>query len=140
MTMTAVVTFYGNCASISKKKYYFLTNIQGLQKGDKLVVHTIQGLVVASFIEYVTQDKLEDIGMKPEKWVIQKINLTEHNKRMEEEEKRKEKKARLLALQKELENKRKSVETMLIYEVLAEKDGVFAETLNEYKQLLKEVQ
>lgn len=119
MTKIAMVTIDGNYTS---KGYNFQTSDTLLEEGDKVVVDTANGLLVGTFQGY-TED-----AVKATKWLIQKINLIEHLERVEKENKLKE-------LKKKMDARRKKVEELEIYEILAGKDSDMAELLADYKAI-----
>lgn len=116
------------------KHYSFLTNIEDLKEGDKVVVDTVNGLQIVDFVKYSGEDKEfgETFGNKTPKWIIQKVNLEEHNRRLETEK-------RVKDLKRKMELRRKKAEEVKIYEILAQADPEMAELLNEFKQLKEEI-
>lgn len=60
--------------------YSFLTDIEGLKKGDILVAETKYGIGIVQFIRY--SKSLSD-KERADKWLIQKVDLTKHNERKE---------------------------------------------------------
>lgn len=106
----------------ASKRYYFITDLETLVEGDKVVADTVNGLVIGTFKGYVTE------GTKPTKWIIGKIDLDKH-------EERKAKEKHLKDLKKKMDARRKKVEELEIYEILAGKDSDMAAMLAEYKAI-----
>lgn len=110
------------------KTYNFLTDISDLEKGDTVVVDTVNGLTIAKF------DSYDDLGFgetgvkTPSKWVIQKVDIKAHNERLAAAE-------RVKKLKTMLETERKKAAELEIYEILAKSNPEMASLLNEYKQL-----
>lgn len=119
MAKIAKVTIDGNYTS---KRYNFQTTDTLLEEGDKVVVDTANGLIVGTFQGYA------EGTVNATKWIIQKINLIEHLERVEKENKLKE-------LKKKMEARRKKVQELEIYEILADKDSDMAELLADYKAI-----
>lgn len=110
------------------KNYNFLTDIEDLKMGDKVVVDTVNGLQVADFIKY-DEYGFGEVGKKrPTKWVIQLIDLEKHKIRVE---------AALEAerLKRLLEEERKKAQELEIYEILAKTNPQIAEYLEKLKKL-----
>jgi hypothetical protein len=129
MKKVGVVNFEGN---YSYKEYNFITNIEGLEKGDEVVVDTQKGLAVAQFIRY-NPDGFGETGVKlPAKWIIQKIDLKAHNERIEKEKE-------LKKLKTQMEKVRKEAQELEIYSILAEKNPAMKEMLDKFVKLQEEV-
>jgi len=79
----AKVDFVGMVGSKGSKEYFFKTDIRTLKLGDKVVVNSKDSLATANFKGYVNA-----INGVPEKWIVQKIDMTAHNRKMKEEEKK----------------------------------------------------
>lgn len=73
MTLVAAIKFTGN--NYYDKTYHFKTNIPDLEKGDSVVVDSNNSLQVGTFYGYVSNTNVQ-------KWVIQKVDLSEHNARI----------------------------------------------------------
>lgn len=110
------------------KEYDFKYDKDDLKVGDVVVVDTSRGLQVAK-VTTITKLAAGETYSKATKWVIQKIDLTEHNARLERERKAAE-------LKKQLEARRKQLEDIAIYEVLAKEDPKMAELLEQYKEVM----
>jgi predicted GTPase len=109
------------------KSYQFLTDIEGLQQGDLVVVDTRNGFAIAQIEGY---EEIEKPGLKELKWVVQKVDLTAHQERME-------KQRRLNALKRKMESRKKQLEEFQIFALLAKEDEVMKEMLEEFLELSK---
>lgn len=94
------------------KSYQFLTDIEDLQAGDTVVVDTKNGLVVAKFESY---NEVKKSGLASLKWIVQKVDLDSHKKRLEDERE-------LIALKNKMESRRKELEEIQIFALLAKED------------------
>lgn len=120
----ARITFPGTTYS-AEKKYNFQTSILDLEHGDKVVVDTVNGLVIAEFDSY---DDLGfgETGIKvPSKWVVQKIDVTAHNTRVEAQ-------IKLEKIKAMMEARRKKSEEITVYKILAQQDPEMQKLLDEY--------
>jgi hypothetical protein len=130
MKKVAIVTF-PDTESMSPsfgKKYNFVTDIKDLQKGDKVVAETVNGLKIVDFVEY-TDPGFGDNGIKlPSRWIIQKIDMETHKKRQEAAN-------RLAKLKAMMETERRKAQELEIYEILAKENPALATLLEEFKQL-----
>ncbi|MHC5291058.1 hypothetical protein ACYSTM_21120 [Bacillus licheniformis] len=108
--------------SFSNKQYAFKNDIEGLEVGDKVVVDTVHGFVVA------TVAKLDHQHSKATKYVVQKIDVEAHQKRVEKENKIKE-------IRSKLEARRKQLEEIQIYRILSMEDEEMAVLLNELEKV-----
>lgn len=120
MSKIAVVTFPNNNYS---KEYYFRTNIEDLESGDLIVVDTVNGFVTAGFERYY-----EGVVKQPTKWIVSKVDLTDHFTRLRAQ-------ARLDEIKMELENAKKQVEEMAVYEMLAKYNPGIMDLVEELKKL-----
>ena len=101
------------------KEYSFRTNLE-LKEGDIVVVDTsTNGATVAEVCN------TEGDGKKATRWVIQKVDLAEHRKRIVKE-------AKLLALRERLEVRRIQLEDTTVYANLAMQDKKMSELWEEY--------
>ena len=107
--------------------YHFMTNDTTLQKGDTVVVDSANGMYIGTIVDIPEQSEWKKVT----KWVVCKIDLTEF-------EKNKAREVELAKLKKQLDAKRKVLEEAKLYDILAEQDEEFAQTLKEYKQLMEE--
>ncbi len=126
----AVATFpnQSQYASSYGKEYNFVTDLEGLVKGDKIVVDTVNGIQIAEFIKYDSLGFGEEGKKMPVKWVVQKIDLEGHNQRVEAA-------AKVQKLKAMMEAKRKKAQELEIYEILAKNDPDMAKLVEEFKSL-----
>jgi hypothetical protein len=110
------------------KEYDFKYDKDDLKVGDMVVVDTVNGLQVAK-VSTIIKLAVGESYDKAKKWVVQKIDLAEHNARLEREQK-------IADLKKQLEARRKMLEDIAIYEMLAKEDPKMSELLNMYKEVL----
>lgn len=104
-------------------KYNFKTDIEGIAVGDKVVVDTAHGFSVA------TVTSLEQhTTKKATKFVVQVIDVAKHEERLEREAKR-------LAMVSKMEARRKKLQEMEIYRLLAKEDEEMAKLLEEYQEM-----
>lgn len=108
--------------------YHFFTTVGDLHPLDLVVVDTVNGYQVAIVKNYVHQVSELTGNNRPTKWVVQKVDIEEHSKRLENIK-------RSIELKKKLEAKRKKAEEVEIYSMLAKVDPEAAQLLEEYKQL-----
>jgi hypothetical protein len=104
--------------------YYFFTDMEDLKVGDTVVVDTRYGFQigeVVSFVEYTPPVNVT-------KWVVDKVNVEAHNRRLEREKK-------LNEIRKKLDARRKQLEEMAVYSLLAQGDAEMARLLKEYKEV-----
>ncbi|WP_324658944.1 hypothetical protein [Bacillus cereus] len=113
------VTFDNNTYS---KKYVFKNDITDLVIGDKVVVETANGLSVATISGFLETSK---IGTK---FVVQKIDMVAHNNRLEKEKK-------LATVKAKMEERRKKLQEIEIYKILAKEDSEMAKLLAEMNEL-----
>lgn len=106
----------------SYKEYAFRNDIEGIKAGDKVVVDTANGFVVAD----VTG--VDVASNKASKYVVQKIDTEAHEKRLEKANKLKELKAKM-------EDRRKKLQEIEIYQILAKEDDEMAALLAEYGKI-----
>ena len=110
------------------KKYNFITDIEGLEQDDVVVVDTRNGLALATFFEYDELGFGETGAKKPTKWIIQKVDLEKHLARVEAAEKAEE-------LKRAMEEKRKQTQELEVYRILAEKDPEMKKMIEEFEKL-----
>ncbi|MGD2330696.1 hypothetical protein [Bacillus amyloliquefaciens] len=108
----------------SYKEYAFRNDIEGIEVGDKVVVDTSNGFVVAE----VT--KVDVVSNKASKYVVQKIDIEAHEKRIEKANK-------LIELKAKMEDRRKKLQEIEIYQILAKEDDEMAALLAEYGEIQK---
>jgi predicted GTPase len=107
------------------KSYDFFTDIEDLKAGDTVVVDTQNGLQLAK-VDMVYTEKTPG---RATKWVVAKVDLSAHEARLEREKKAAE-------LRKKLEARRKKLEEIAVYRMLAEQDPEMAEILKEYEEVV----
>lgn len=103
--------------------YDFFTDLE-LVAGDAVVCDTVRGLAIGEVIDVVNTSK------KANKWVVQKIDMSQHESRLAREKRIKE-------LQAQMEDRRKNLEQEAIYAMLAKEDAEMSAMLKEYKDLLE---
>lgn len=108
------------------KVYTYKTTIRGLKKGDLVVVPTKDSFSLGVFVCY--NPILKGVKAENVKPIIQHVNLEEYHNYLELEHKKKE-------LLIEMEERRKSLEDKLVYEMLAEKDPTMAMLLRQLNEL-----
>lgn len=116
-TKIAVVRFEGNT-----KQYDFKTDIEGLDAGDKVVVDTSIGFSIAKV------HSIKDVSKAATKWVVQKVDLAGHQVRLEKEKK-------FQGIKDKMETRRKELEEVNIYRILAKEDEGMALLLKEMDAL-----
>jgi putative ribosome biogenesis GTPase RsgA len=107
------------------KRYAFKTDFKDLNVGDCVVVETSRGFAVGVVCEELFSST--DVE-RATAWVVSKVDLESHNKRLElEAEKNK-------VLEK-LEERKKSLERVAVYQMLAEKDPEMKALLDSLNEL-----
>lgn len=109
------------------KDYQFLTDIQNLIEEDAVVVDTANGLQVGYVIGYDEVSKFDGNNVK---WVVQRVDLENHKINLERQEK-------LRTLKQKMENRRKKLEEIQIYEILAREDPDMKDLLDEFNKMNK---
>ncbi|MDT8900959.1 hypothetical protein [Anaeroselena agilis] len=109
--------------SYNGKLYDFKTDIADLQKGDVVVVDTINGMLIGKVVGYTDDTKAT-------KWVIDKVDTTAHKARLERDK-------QLAALRKKLEARRKAVDELTAFRHLASMDSEAAALLTQYEALIQ---
>src|SRR5690606_19823304 len=105
------------------KLYDFFTDIENLEHGNKLVVDAAGALHVVTFFEYNESPK-----SNASKWVIQKVDLDAHIKRLEAQRK-------LEQIRVKMEEESRKAQELEIFEILAKQNTEMAKLIQEYKQL-----
>lgn len=106
----------------TSKQYYFMTDLD-LETGDMVVCDTAVGVTVATIVRLE-----EEVSPPATKWIIGKVDMAVHTKRMELEAKKKDLKARM-------EKRRKKLEDIAVFAILAKEDPDMAELLKEYQEI-----
>lgn len=109
------------------KNYQFLTDIQNLIEEDVVVVDTANGLQIGYVIDYDEASKFDGNNVK---WVVQRVNLENHKINLERQEK-------LKTLKQKMENRRKKLEEIQIYEILSKEDSYMKDLLDEFNKMNK---
>ena len=62
------------------KEYCFFTKMSDLKNGDKVVVDTVNGLLIVTFIRYLTNkdENIERLMNRTYKWILTKIDLRDY--------------------------------------------------------------
>lgn len=62
------------------KEYCFFTKMSDLKNGDKVVVYTVNGLFIVTFIRYLTNkdENIERLMNRTYKWILTKIDLRDY--------------------------------------------------------------
>lgn len=115
-TNIAVVSFD------SGRDYDFKNDIEVLAIGDMVVVDTVNGVAVATVVG------IKDISKTATKWVIQKVDLDAHKARLAQDK-------IVIELKAKMEARRKELEEVNIYRILAKEDNSMAELLAQLDQL-----
>lgn len=102
------------------KNYHFKNHVEDLSIGDQVVCDTVQGLSVGRVTGF------KDSSAQATKWIVQKIDLVEHAARVEKQK-------QVDALKKKMEQRRKEIQDVQVYALLAQTDPEMANML---KQLL----
>lgn len=91
------------------KEYHYYTLMGDLQEGDLVVVETQHGYAVAKVVRYLTESN------QAYRYIIQKVDLTEHENHLEKEMK-------LSFIQAEIEERAEAIRKRKELEILAEGD------------------
>lgn len=111
-------------SAFSNKLYHFKCDIEGIDVGDKVVVDTANGLAVAEVAKVITEG-----SNKATKWVVDKIDMSAHEARLEKQKKLEE-------LKEKMEQRRKEIQEFEIYRILAKEDEEMAELVKNLDDLL----
>lgn len=104
------------------KEYNFKCDIPDIKVGDMVIVDSSGYQVV----KVVSVDENSDYPAT--KWVVAKVDMSHHLAKIEKDKK-------IAEVKKKLNAKKKELQDIAIYEMLAEKDPEFREILAEYKAL-----
>lgn len=105
--------------------YDFFTDLDYLVEKDKLVVDTRNGLAIATFVEYVEESD------KASAWVVQKINMKRHTKRIKKYRKYNEIKSAII-------NRVENLGDYETYKILAKGDPIIKGLVEELDRLNEE--
>lgn len=100
------------------KIYSFRTDLD-LSVGDTVVCDTANGLTIG------TVSDLEGNEPKATKWIVQRVDLDAHKKRLEKEK-------ALNAIKKKMDERRKQLQDIQIYQLLAQTDPEMKTLLEQY--------
>lgn len=109
------------------KNYHFLTDIDDLKKGDFVVVDTKLGYNIAKVNEFISKPFTEAVINK---WVVQKVDLATHKKRLVKEEK-------LNKVKEQMEARKTELQDIELFTLLAQKDDAMKDLLQTYLELLQ---
>lgn len=104
------------------KHYDFKNDIAGLVVGDKVVVDASPGISVATVVGF------KDVSKAATKYIIQKVDLDTHKARLEKDKK-------LAEIKAKMEKRRKELQEIEIYQILAKEDSDMAKLLEEFTAL-----
>ncbi|GEM_PF-5762576 len=107
------------------KTYYFKNDLD-LSIGDLVVVDTVQGYQLGKVTEVNANPKINVL-----KWVVDKVNKSRHQERLKKE-------AKLKEIKSKMDKRRKELEDIHLYQILAEKDDAMRDLLQDYLQLKAE--
>lgn len=111
--------------SYNNKSYDFLCDIDDIEIGDYVVTDSANGLGVAK-----VQEINDGVSSKATKFIVQKIDMEKHNIRLEQQK-------RVATLRQKLEDRRKALQEMHVYQLLAKEDPEMALLLKEYEEVVK---
>jgi hypothetical protein len=104
------------------KNYYFKNPIEDLEVGDYVVCDTSGGYSVGKVIGF------KDSSAQATKFIVQRVDLAAHQERVEKQKKIDE-------LKRQMEKRRKEIEDIQVYSLLAQADPEMATMLNELLKL-----
>lgn len=104
------------------KNYDFLNHVEDLEVGDTVITDSSNGLSIAKVVSF------KESSTTANKWIVQKVNLTAHRERVA-------KQTKVNALRKKMEQRRKEIQDIQIYAMLAKSDPTMNELLNEMLSL-----
>ena len=107
--------------------YVYLVDIENLKCGDYVVVETRGTLTAARFVSYTNRNPLDS---EITKWVVQKVDMKTHKKRIENNRKLIEIKSKMLERVQELEE-------LNMFEKLSEQDSQMKKLLKKYKKIME---
>lgn len=125
MKKFAQVIFDGSSSS-REKVYLYRVDIEGLKVGDNVVVEARDSFSVAQFVSYTNRNNLSP--NVPLKWIVQKVDEEGLEKRKQQQQKIEEIKAKM-------DERRKQLEEIKIYEILSKDDEEMNALLDQYKKL-----
>jgi hypothetical protein len=111
----------------NRTTYYFKTDIKDLKEGDIVVVDSRGVFTIAKVVK--TNPTLNS-SFEVRKWVIDKINTTNYEIRIKKEK-------RLKEIKKKMDQRKKELQEIQIFELLAKDDEEMRVLLEEFKELSK---
>jgi hypothetical protein len=112
-------------SGFNSQVYHYLTDIEGIKVGDKIIVDSPSDGYVAVKVQTVHKNTH---AAKATKYIVNTIDDTAYKTRLEAEKRKAE-------IVKKLEKKRKEVEELAVYQWLAMQDSEAASLLNELKSI-----
>ncbi|GIN22518.1 hypothetical protein [Siminovitchia fordii] len=109
----------------ASRTYYFKTDLN-LSIGDLIVVDTARGYQLGEVVEVDANPRINVL-----KWVVDKVDKSRHKERLKKE-------AKLKEIKSKMDKRRKELEDIHLYQILAEKDDAMRDLLQEYLQLKAE--
>ncbi|ALA07234.1 hypothetical protein SECTIM467_110 [Brevibacillus phage SecTim467] len=119
---------FDDCSYSKEYDFKYECEVIDIGIGDKVVVETRHGLQIAT-VKTVIRLAIGETYERATAWVIQKIDMTTHNRRKFREKEAKKLKARL-------EERRQQLEDSIVYNMLAQSDPEFAKLLSDYTRLV----
>lgn len=104
------------------KGYHFRNPIEDLEIGDKAVCDTVNGLTVGTVIDF------RETSTQATRFIVQKIDLAAHQERVEKQK-------AIDALRKKMEQRRKEIQDVQVYALLAKDDPEMATMLSQLLSL-----
>jgi hypothetical protein len=116
--------------ALSSQLYNFKVDVDlDIKEDDMVVVESSNGFGLCHVVKILSNTifNAEEVK-KATAWIVDKVDMERHNQKKEATE-------RMSYIKSQLEEKAKSMETIRMYQMLAEIDPTAKELLNEYKQL-----
>ena len=107
-----------------KKSYNFITDRDDIKQGDTVVVDSRNGLGLAK-VSLV----IKGVSAKAKMWVVDRVDLSGFEERKQKAEKAKE-------LMTAMEQRRKGLEKIAVYKMMAESDPGMKKMYEEYAELM----
>lgn len=117
---TISVEFPGN----GRKSYDFISDDESIKDGDTVVCDTRNGLTVGKVV-----CTLKGTSPQAEKWIVDTVDLTSF-------EKRKQQAAKAAELLNAMEQRRKGLEQIAVYKMMAEQDPEMKKMYTEYAEIM----
>lgn len=103
--------------------YAFKTDLD-LVFGQVVVCDTVNGYIVGT-----VSDISDDVDKKAKKWIVDVVDVRKHERRLKLEKKKDQ-------IKKKLEDRRKQLQDISVYKILAEKDIEMSKLLKEYEEIM----